>query len=146
MKYTSEITINQPIDQVIALFDNSDNLAKWQPELVSFEHIHGEPRHLGAESKMKYKMGNREVEMIETITRRNLPEEFAATYQAPGVVNWVSNKFVKMDDDTTKWISENEFKFKGIMMSMMAFFMPGAFKKQSDKFMQQFKTFAESSH
>jgi len=39
MKYTNEVIINQPIERVIALFDNEENLFKWQPELISFEHF-----------------------------------------------------------------------------------------------------------
>lgn len=142
MKYTTEVTINQPIDKVIALFDNPDNLSEWQPELISYEHIHGEPGHIGAESKFKYKMNNREVEMIETITRRNLPGVFAATYQAPGVTNIQVNHFETVGENDTKWISENEFQFKGFM-KIMALFMHSSFRKQTNKYMQQFKAFAE---
>lgn len=42
MKYKLDIIINKPVDEVIKLFDNPDNLKKWQPELVSFEHLSGE--------------------------------------------------------------------------------------------------------
>ena len=71
MKYTLSTTINLPRSKVIELFDNPDNMSKWQPELQSFEHISGEPGEPGAKSRLKYKMGKREVEMIETITARN---------------------------------------------------------------------------
>jgi len=30
MKYTSEVTINLPRDRVVELFDDPDNLPKWQ--------------------------------------------------------------------------------------------------------------------
>jgi len=142
MKYTTEITINQPIDKVVELFDNPNNLSEWQPELVSYEHIHGEPGQPGAEAKLKYKMGNRELEMIETVTRRDLPEEFAATYQADNVTNIQINHFETVGENDTKWISENEFQFKGFM-KIMSWFMGGAFKKQTNKYMTQFKAFAE---
>lgn len=36
MKYTCEITINQPLNKVIELFDNPDNLKHWQPGLASW--------------------------------------------------------------------------------------------------------------
>ena len=37
---------------------------------------------------------------------------------------------------------ENEFQFKGFM-KLIGFFMPGAFEKQSFKYMKDFKAFAE---
>lgn len=43
----------------------------------------------------------------------------------------------------TKHVTENEFQFKGVMMNLMGFLMPGAFKKQSYKYLKAFKTFAE---
>ena len=75
MKYTSEIEINSPIDKVIELFDNPDNMDKWMKGLQSFEPISGKPGQVGAKSRLKFKMGKREIEMIETITVRNLPDE-----------------------------------------------------------------------
>jgi len=144
MKFTSEIIINLPRTKVVELFDSAENLHKWQPELISFKHLSGEQGKSGAQSRLIYKMGKREVEMIETITKNNLPEEFSGTYQAKGVMNWVSNHFEELEDGSTKWISENEFELKGFMV-LMGWFMPGAFKKQCLKYMVQFKEFAEKA-
>ena len=143
MKYTLDIEIELPRERVIELFDSTENLKKWQPELMSFEHISGEPGQEGAKSKMLYKMSKREVEMVETITKNNLPDEFNGTYEAKGVMNWVNNSFVEEGENKTKWISENEFQFSGFM-KLIGFFMKGSFPKQSYKYMEQFKAFAEN--
>lgn len=144
MKFTIETVINKPIDKVIKLFDNADNMSKWMEGLQSFEHISGTAGQPGAKSKLKFKMGKREIEMIETITVRNLPDEFSGIYEAQGVNNIVKNKFVKISDSKTKYITENEFQFKGFM-KIIAFLMPSAFKKQSTKYLNDFKTFVENS-
>jgi len=144
MKYEVEVDINLPREKVIELFDNPDNLKYWQPGLISFDHLSGEPGQVGAKSLLKYKMGMREVEMIETITINNLPDEFSGTYEAKGVWNEVRNYFIAIDDSHTKWKSENEFKCNG-MLKLMAFFMPGMFKKESCKYLNNFKEFAEST-
>lgn len=143
MKYTLEIEIDKPVDEVIELFDNPDNMGKWMDGLLSFEPLSGTPGQPGAKSRLKFKMGTREIEMIETITTRNLPDEFSGTYKAKGVFNILKVTFVKVSDTKTKYIAEEEFQFKGFM-KLMAFFMPGAFKKQSFKYMTAFKNFAES--
>ena len=142
MKYQNEIVIDLPVEKVVALFDDPENLKHWQPGLQSFEHISGTPGQPGAKSRLQYKMGNRDIEMIETITKRNLPEEFSGTYEAKGVYNIISNHFIPVGENKTKWVTETEFQFSGFM-KLMGWFMPGAFKKQSQKFLEQFKAFAE---
>lgn len=142
MKYTISIIIDRPLDKVIELYDNPDNLKEWMEGLQSFEHISGTPGQVGARSKLVYKMGKRHIEMIETVTVRRLPHEFSGTYEADGVFNIVKNKFEKLSDTKTKYVTEQEFEFKG-MMKYFSILMPWAFKKQSMKYLKAFKDFAE---
>lgn len=143
MTYQLQIDIDLPRDRVIELFDNSDNMRKWQPGLQEFTHLDGEPGQVGARSRLVYLMGKRKCEMIETVTRRSLPDEFCGTYETKGVWNSVGNRFVELEGGRTRWLMETEFKFSGFM-KLVGFFMPGSFKKESFKFMRQFKDFAES--
>lgn len=144
MKYSNEVKINLPLKKVVELFDSEENLFKWQPDLLSLEHLSGEKGKAGAKTSMKYKMGKREIDMVETITVNDLPKEFSATYEAKGVWNEMKNYFEAIDKETTLWRSDSYFKFSGFM-KLMGFFMPGAFKKQSQKSLDLFKEFAESS-
>ncbi len=130
MKYSNEVVINLPLKKVIELFDSEENLFKWQPELLSMEHQSGEKGKVGAKSKMLYKMGKREVEMIETITVHDLPKEFSATYEAKGVWNEMKNSFEEIDPNTTLWRSHSHFEFSGFM-KLMGIFMSVAFKQAS---------------
>ncbi len=143
MKYTTQIDINQPIDRVIELFDNPDNMKEWMEGLQSFESISGTPGEEGAQSKLKFQMGKRSIEMIETITTRNLPEEFTGTYETKGVFNIVKNRFVPIDEHNTRYIQDQEFQFRSLTMKVMGFIMPSLFKKQSMKYLTDFKNFAE---
>jgi len=143
MKYSVSITIDKPVNEVVALFDNVDNMKKWMNGLESFEPLDGTPGEVGAKSRLRFKMGKREIEMIETITAKNLPEEFTGTYEAKGVFNIVRNSFEPLPGNKTKYTTEQEFQFKGFM-KLMGLLMPGAFKKQSMKYLQDFKAFAEN--
>ncbi len=143
MKYSVSITIDKPVDEVIALFDNVDNMKKWMDGLESYKSISGTAGEVGAKSRMEFKMGKREIKMVETITAKNLPEEFTATYEAKGVFNIVKNSFEPLPSNKTKYSTEQEFQFKGFM-KLIGLLMPGAFKKQSMKYLKDFKAFAES--
>ena len=144
MKFTVEIKINLARNKVIELFDSTENLKKWQPGLLSFEHQSGTPGEVGAKSRLQYKTGKREIEMVETITVKNLPDEFSGIYEAKGVRNEVKNYFYEVNKNTTKWVSENEFRCSGFI-KIIAFFMPGSFKKETMKYLEYFKEFSENS-
>ena len=40
-------------------------------------------------------------------------------------------------------MSENEYRFSGLLLRLVGLLMPGAFRKQSLQHMQDFKAFAE---
>jgi len=119
-------------------------MSKWQPGLQSFEHVSGEPGQPGAKSRLVYDMNGRRIEMVETITSRNLPDEFSGTYDAKGVHNVVTNRFYAEGPDRTRWVTENEFSFSGLMI-VFALVMRGSFRKQTLADMQRFKAFAEQA-
>jgi hypothetical protein len=143
MKYKVEVTIDLPRERVIELFASPDNMHKWQPGLKSFENMEGEPGQAGTKSRLKYDMNGRIIDMVETITVRNLPAEFSGTYEARNVWNLVENRFYETEDGRTRWVSENEFRMGGFM-KLMAIFMKGAFPRESLKQMNSFKEFAET--
>lgn len=123
--------------------DNIDNMKHWQKGLVSSEHISGTPGEVGAKMQLNYKMGKREFNLVETITKCNFPEEFHGTYSMKRMHNIQENYFEETPEGNTIWVSKCEFQPAGFMMKAMAVLMPGAFKKQSKKYMIDFKNFVE---
>ena len=144
MRYTTEVTIDLPRARVIELFDNPDNMAKWQKGFKSMETIEGEAGTAGAKSRLLYDENGREVEMIETIIRSDLPDEISFVFEAKHVRNQNENRFHETGDGTTRWVQDNEFRSTGLM-ALMAIFIRGAFPKQTLKDMNRFKAFAEQA-
>src|SRR5688572_19981964 len=141
MKYTAEIEINKPVQRVVELFDDADNMKLWMEGLEKFEHLSGTPGEVGAKSKLTFKIKKRIMEMIETITVKNLPHEFSGTYDVQGVHNIVKNYFLELPGNRTKYVSEQEFQFKGIV-KLLGFMMRGSIKKKSMENLAAFKKFA----
>ena len=145
MRYQRDLDIDAPRDTVLALFLEPDNLTVWQPDLVSFEHVSGEgPRDLGAVTRQVHRMGKREVEMTETITVNDPPENFAAIYEADGIWNLVENRFTETDAGRTHWALTSECRGTGFMVKLMLLLAPGMFRRQTDDLMHRFKAFVES--
>ncbi|EAY28953.1 SRPBCC family protein [Microscilla marina] len=146
MKYNTEIDINLPLDKVVTLFDNPDHLKKWQPTLLSFSMISGELGQPGSKVKLVYKRGKKgRLTMIETLIKHDLPEELLATYEAPGVLNHQKNTFIDLGNGKTRWQSVTEFKFSGTMKVVAFLLGKKGFQKETMKFHQLFKDFAESN-
>ncbi len=142
MKYTTEIVVDLPRDEFLKKLDNTENMKHWQRGFEGYEQLSKNPGEEGARMNLKYKMGKRDIEMVETIIKKDLPEEFHLTYDTKGVHNIQKNYFSE-EDGKTRWISESEFQFSSLGMKLMGFLMPGAFKKQSMKYAIDFKNFAE---
>ena len=142
VEYSCEIQIDLSRERVIELFDSIENLYKWQRGLRSFEHKSGQQGQPGAVSQLVFQQGGRRIEMTETITLRELPDRFDGVYETKGVRNVSRNRFVEAGPGKTKWISEQVFEFSGFM-KLIGFFFKGAFPKQTRKFMEDFKNFAE---
>ncbi|MGI9547703.1 MAG: SRPBCC family protein [Flavobacteriaceae bacterium] len=143
MKYTTEITVDLPRSEFIKKFDNPENMKHWQKGLASYNFLSGPPGKEGSKMELHYLMGKRKIVMVETIIKNNLPYEFHATYDAKGAHNIQKNYFKDLEGEKTSWISESEFQFSGFFMKLMGLIMPGAFKKQSCKYLEDFKAFAE---
>ncbi len=144
MKYTTEIKVGLPLDAFAKKMNNPENLKHWQKGLISAEHLSGDPGVLGSKMKLTYQFGNRKMELIETITKINFPHEFHANYTSKSTQNIQQNYFESTEDDCTKWISKNEFIPLNLVMRILMFIMPSTFKKQTLKYMQDFKNFAEN--
>lgn len=143
MKYTTTILIDKPLSEVITKLNSTENMKHWQDGLNTIEHISGTPGKFGARMKLKYDFGKRQMELIETITKENFPEEFHATYSMKGLRNIQQHYFETVSDSQTKWTSINEFQPTNFVMNLMLICMPKSFKKQTKKYMDNFKAFTE---
>lgn len=144
MKYLCTVEINAPLEKVILLWENEDHLKDWQDGFVKTELLSGDKNTAGSKSKIHLQHGKRKMELIETILVNNLPHEKTGLYEHIHMTNTQTTRFEVLSNNKTKYISEVEYtKFNGFMPKLMAKIFPGMFKKQSQKWMNQFKIFVE---
>ncbi|MFL0352769.1 SRPBCC family protein [Xanthomarina sp. GH4-25] len=148
MKFTCSIDINLPKIEVSRLFANPEHLTEYQEGFISKELIKGLEGENGAVSKLlfKMKMGKDDMELTETIIDNNLPDSFFASYHHKHMDNTMLCQFVAIDNFTTKYISEIHYTaFRGFVPKALALLFPGIFKKQVNKWLVNFKNFAEQN-
>ncbi|MEU6300282.1 SRPBCC family protein [Streptomyces erythrochromogenes] len=153
MKYTVSIEIALPRERAVQLLADPAVLPQWLRGLVLHEPLNGEHGQVGTRSRVVLEMGGRKVECTETITRREpadlhgIPEgsvvQFEREIVTDGMWSAVRDRLTEAGPEATLWVSENEYRFSGLMMRLVGRLMPGAFRKQSQQHMQDFKAFAE---
>ncbi len=144
MKYSTEVIIDLQRAKVLELFDDTENMYQWQEGLKSIKAISGIPGQEGARSFMIYESRKGELEVTETITKRDLPEEYHVVYKSRGVTNEILNHFSEPEANKTLWRIINVFRFRGLM-ALMAPFMKTAFMNNTLLNMERFKSFAEKA-
>lgn len=142
--YTVSVDIDLPRDRVVELFDSVENLYKWQTGLESFEHVSGEPGQAGSVSKLVFRNGKRRFELTETVTAWNPPDEFNGRYDWKGGSNTLVNRFIELGPERTRWESTCEYQMRALPLKVMAFLMPGMFRRENQKFLDNFKAFCET--
>ena len=118
MKVEFTLLLAMPRESVWRAFDIPANLPKWQPNLISVEPVSGEAGQVGAVSRLMYAEGSRQVEMVETITVRNEPEEFSGTYDSDHGSTALSNWFIEAEPGRTRWEVRSETQLKGMARFM----------------------------
>jgi uncharacterized membrane protein len=144
MRYTCEVTIDAPVEKVSSAFLDPQGAYVWMEGLQSVELLEGEEGKKGAKSKLTFQNKNRTFSMVETIWESNLPEAFTTSYVMGAVTNNMTIRFQKIDENRTRYLSEQEFIFKNFGMKLMGWLAPGLFKKQTLKYMEAFKAYVEA--
>jgi hypothetical protein len=130
----------------VHVFSNPEQLSHWQKGLIEINPIRGNYGEEGYEGHLKFEMGKRVMEMTERVEKSDLPHMQSNVYETKGVFNRVVTRFESISEEQTKCITEHEFVFSSFGMKVFALLMPGAFKKQSMKYLEDFKALVEQQY
>ncbi len=145
MRFTFSAEINQPINRVVELFRNKENLKEWQKELISYEHISGSPNGVNCVTKYLHKS----ITIIETLLSYNLPHEIKGYYEHLAGKKTVMThntvyRFTKISDNKTLFeLKMEDAVFVGWLPKLMSKLMGRMFEKYHQDEVDQFKVFAE---
>lgn len=144
MKFSCFVDIKLDRDEVTALFENSENMKFWQDGFVSFKRVSGGKGEVGSKSMILYNQNGRKMELKETLEVYNLPEELTGFYEHEMMDNRMQNLFSINADGTTRWTANIHYTRVKSFMKIFVWLVPSMFQKQVQKWMDQFKHFAEN--
>ncbi len=142
MRYTLSNTINKPLDVVAAKFTEPDSAMHWMEGLERSEHLSGTPGLTGTKTDFYFIHKGKEMKITETILEQNMPRQIKFAYQSNMGYTEVEMMFEKITDNTTRQTNNSYFEMKGFM-KVIGFVFKGMFKKQSKKYLEAFKAYAE---
>ena len=144
MKYKGAVEIDKPIALVTNLFADPKNLKEYQDGFIKKELQSGQEGKAGAVSTLYYKYGSRDMILTETIVSNNLPNSFEAFYHHKHMDNTMKCNFTPLNENKTRYEYAFEYtRINWVMPRLMAILFPGMYRKQGEKWMQQFKSFVE---
>ncbi len=144
MKFEGFVDINCPRERVVSLFMDPGNLSEFQDGFVKKVLLSGTAGEPGATSEMHYKYGNREMLLIETIVANHLPDSFEAHYHHKHMDNTMKCTFSEVGDGLTRYHYAFEYtRINWLMPKLISILFPSMYRKQGEKWMRQFKEFAE---
>ncbi len=144
MKHKGSLVINKPIAEVAALFADPNSPKEYQDGFIRKELLSGEAGENGAVYELFYSYGGRDMVMTETIVNNSLPEFYEAFYHHEHMDNTMKCHFTALDARRTRYDYEYEYtRMNWIMPKLMAILFPGVYRRQGEKWMQQFKEFVE---
>lgn len=141
-KYTAEVEINKPIDEVFKLFDNKETLKKWMPEVKEIEPINETPQKLGSTYKVTIENQGQEMQMQEKIRAYVPNEKITFQYNSPDMIKIDDFNFVA-EGDKTKLVQHSSVRANSFMLGCTFPWFKGRFKKLSQEYMNRFKELAE---
>lgn len=144
MKFTCRVEINLPKEKTVEIWKAPANLKHWQDGFDHYEHLSGKMDTVGSKGMLHYNIKGKPMELEETIIEINLPHLMEGEYVHKHMTNRMRNTFQELGPEKTIWTAEIHYiKFNGLFMKLFAFFGKGVFKKQTQKWLDQFKVFAE---
>jgi len=146
MKFEGSIDINQSLEKVTALFANPEYLAEWQDGFVKKELISGNEGDNGAVSMLYYINGKHKMELQESIISNKLPNTFEAFYHHKHMDNTMKCTFTSLGEKKTRYTTEVHYtRINWVIPKLLAVLFPSMYRKQAQKWMDNFKALAEKN-
>lgn len=143
VKYQAKTSVNLPLDKTFTLFNDITQIQKWIPEIKSISPIEETPNQIGSRYKIVMDNQGTETEMIEKVIDYQTNKGLTLEFDAGSMIKTDQYSFTEQDGKT---IITHDATAKGNSYLNRCFFafLKGAFKKIDQKYLDNFKAFAES--
>jgi len=144
MKFTCKVKVHVNRKKLIELFEDPTKLVHWQEGFQGLELLEGDAGAVGSRTLLKYQSGRNKIELEETILTNNLPESFSGEYISSHTTNTMTHIFEPVSVNSTLYTAHVDYSWLAFPLKIMCFFKPKMMQDQVQKWMDNFKQYAES--
>ena len=140
--YRAEVNVNKSIKVVFEIFNNSESIKNWVPEVKSFEIVNTNPGKTGSVYKIVIDNKGQEVTMTEKVMAYVPNEKVTLFFDAEGMLKRDDYIFKEKDGVTTITLNTSCQSDSYILACIFPYFK-NTFQKQDQSYLNNFKAFAE---
>ena len=144
MKSVVELDIKAEQSLVAELYMGPSNNPEWMAELARIEPVSGDLGEPGSVYRMVPKRDDRVFDA--TVLAKHPPDETRLNLVAPDTSVSIRVKLHKLAWNRTRFISEETFRFKGLLGWAAGLMARQAIKRAHRRHMEAFKRFAETRY
>ncbi|MGJ8744708.1 SRPBCC family protein [Polaribacter sp.] len=141
--YSAEVSVNKSVNDVFKMFNNSENIKKWIPEVKSFDVVNENPGKTGSVYKIVVENQGQEIAMTEKVLAYVKNEKVTLFFDAENMLKTDDYLFTEKDGITTITLHANCQSDSYIMACVFPFFK-GTFQEQDQSYLNNFKEYVES--
>lgn len=141
MQSLVELEIGVEQARLAELFADPQNNTRWMDDLERVEPISGQLGQPGSRYRLVPRRGS--LVFMATVVTRNLPGELSLMLEAPTASVSVKARLEKLSGSRTRLVSEETFRFHGVLWKLLGFFSKRAIRSAHRGHMEAFKRFAE---
>tara|TARA_B100000508_G_C11448020_1_gene272482 strand:+ start:1191 stop:1646 length:456 start_codon:yes stop_codon:yes gene_type:complete len=144
MKFNCSIVIDLPKEKLVSLWQDESRFPHWQKGFKSKQLIQGNKGEKDAVSEIVLDFKGKDMILKETVVENQLPDYKKVYVAHKHMCNFLTDQFESKGEHQTVWTAEVEYtQFIGFLPKLMAKFFPSMFKKQVQKWLDDFKHYAE---
>ncbi|CAM1333626.1 SRPBCC family protein [Tenacibaculum aestuariivivum] len=142
VKYSTEITINKPVNKVFENFTNPELIKQWLPNIKSIEVIEQKPAVVGSSYRMTVISNGQEVKMIQKITDFVLNQKITFQFTSSEMIKTDAYNFTTNNTKTT--VTQNSsVNSKSYITACLYPYFKGTFKAVNMHCLTQLKELSE---
>ncbi|WP_299007776.1 SRPBCC family protein [uncultured Tenacibaculum sp.] len=141
--YTNEITVNKPVKEVFADFQNVELMKQWMPEVKSIDVLEEKPNKVGSTYKIVVENQGKLVTMTEEVLAFEENERLTFHFDAENMLKTDDYVFTS-EGNMTKIVQTTTCTSESYVMSCLFPYFKGALKKMSQQYLDEFKKASEA--
>lgn len=141
--YSAEVSVNKPIEEVFAAFNNMENTKKWIPEIKSIDTIQTNHVKTGSIFKIVVDNNGEDINMTEKVITYIPNEKVTLFYDAENMLK--TNDYIFTEKNgVTNIVLNATCQSDSYVMSCLFPYFKGTFKEQDQAYLNNFKSFVEN--